>query len=483
MSLLDQLASVSEGFSEALVVIDTDFTFRAFNSEATRVLGVRAPEADPTKWSEQFGVLNGMGFLHYSKLPLIRALRGERIHGEILLLKNIENPEGFCIRCNANPLYEDSKLVGALMTFVRLGKERTSTQTIMSRFRAWTEATPDLMAVLSADGHLVDLVSGKGVPTSNSPSEYIGKHLTDITSPEIAAVASKKAEEALTSGEIVVWHFKMPERQNLNYEARFLRTLNNECLVLVRDITGWVQDQQLLEEEIQKRTADLQSSNDELRQFAYTASHDLREPLGKIKAFGARLDEKYSDVLDERGAEYLSVMLSATVRMTSLIDDLLEYSRLGKERTCEPVAVSSVLRDVVGVLSEKLDGATVHFSEALPILRADKQQVNMLFQNLLSNSLKFRHPNHPCEIFITHTSTSRHHIFKVMDNGIGFDQDYAGKIFQVFERLHTRFDFPGTGIGLALCKKIMDQHGGYIHGEGVPDQGATFWIGFPKEQS
>lgn len=483
MSLLDQLASVSEGFSEALMVIDTEYNFRAFNSEATRVLGVRAPEAKPSKWSELFGVLNGKGFLHYSKLPLVRALRGERIHGEILLLKNIEHPEGFCIRCNANPLYENDELVGALMTFVRLNKERTPTQTIMSRFRAWTEATPDLMAVLSADGHIVDLVSGKGVPTSNSPSEYIGKHVTEITSPNIAATASKKAEEALTTGDMVVWQFKVPERSDLDYEARFLRTLNNECLVLVRDVTGWVKDQQELEREIEKRTAALQTSNDELRQFAYTASHDLREPLGKIKAFGARLNEKYGEALDERGAEYLSVMLSATTRMTSLIDDLLEYSRLGKERTCEPVAVSVVLHEVVYLLSEKTEGADIYFDENLPVVLGDRQQLVMLFQNLLSNSLKFRHPHQPCEIRIACTETRNHYVFKVMDNGIGFDQHYASKIFQVFERLHTRFDFPGTGIGLALCKKIMDQHGGYIHGEGIPDQGATFWIGFPKERT
>lgn len=227
--------------------------------------------------------------------------------------------------------------------------------------------------------------------------------------------------------------------------------------------------------------ANLQASNEELRQFAYGASHDLREPLGKIKAFGQRLEERYADKLDERGVEYLGIMRSAADRMMKLIDDLLKYSQIGASTATDPVDLARVVADVFGLFTERLEGAEVFVSDKLPTIRGDETQMFTLFQNIISNAIKFKKPDQPPRIWVTATETPDLYVVEVKDNGIGFDQQHAERIFRIFERLHTRFEYPGTGIGLALCKRIVERHGGTITAQGVPGEGATFRVALPKK--
>ncbi len=230
------------------------------------------------------------------------------------------------------------------------------------------------------------------------------------------------------------------------------------------------------------QTDKLKSSNDELQQFAYAASHDLREPLAKIQAFGKRLEARYADELDERGKEYITVMRSAATRMTRLIDDLLTFSRI--ERNGPPhvaVPLKKVIPEVLSLLSESLNGAEISCAPDLPTVYGDESQFFILFQNLLSNSLKFHKPDTPAKVWISATENENNFVIKVRDEGIGFSPEHDERIFKIFERLHTRFDFPGTGIGLALCKRIAERHGGTITAVGRPGEGATFRVALPKE--
>jgi signal transduction histidine kinase len=351
------------------------------------------------------------------------------------------------------------------------------------RLRAWWSATPDLIVIIDKNGFYTEVVPGLEVKPKMPVKQIVGKHVLDIGDPTLAQKGWELAQKAMQTGEVQSLEYSHPTSPSVRLEARYAPCGDDECLVKIRDITDWTNNRQLLEERVNTRTAELQASNDELRQFAYAASHDLREPLGKIKAFGNRLQEKYGDRLDDKGFEYLNVMQNAADRMLLLIDDLLEYSRVGrKEHAQEWVNLDSVVAEVIDVFSERLTDANIEVGK-LPVIWGDRHQMLILFQNLIGNSLKFRCPERPSRVRVSAINDGTCHVITVEDNGIGFDPEYAERIFQIFERLHTRFNYPGTGIGLALCRKIVDRHGGSIRGIGRPGEGATFELRLPKEKS
>lgn len=254
-------------------------------------------------------------------------------------------------------------------------------------------------------------------------------------------------------------------------------------LIQVRDITTLLQTQNQLEQIVTDRTRQLQASNDALQSFAYAASHDLREPLNKITAFSVRLADKYAANLDIKGQQYLNIMQTAAIRMARLIDDLLEFSRAGTEPN-PPVKINLnyLLKDVISDLEIPIAESQVQIElSELPTLRGNPARLRQVFQNLLSNAIKFKQPGRTPIIRITGRVEGEEAIITVRDNGIGFEQQYSERIFTIFTRLHTRFEYPGTGIGLALCRRILDQYGGKITAQGVPNEGATFIITVPVQ--
>lgn len=234
----------------------------------------------------------------------------------------------------------------------------------------------------------------------------------------------------------------------------------------------------------------LEQSNRELEQFASVASHDLNEPLRKIEAFCDRLKNRYGDLLDERGNDYLTRMLNASNRMRTLINGLLTYARVTtKAQPFELVNLTEVVQTVVADLEIRIEevGGCVEIGD-LPVIEADALQMRQLMQNLISNALKFHRPETvpvvqvESHILDGRTDNERYEI-RVSDNGIGFEEQYAERIFQIFQRLHGRGEYEGTGIGLATCRKIVERHGGTIAVESAPGQGATFIITLPVRHS
>lgn len=246
----------------------------------------------------------------------------------------------------------------------------------------------------------------------------------------------------------------------------------------------------MAEEELKSYAKRLEESNKELQDFAYIASHDLQEPLRKVIAFGDRLVQKYSNVLDERGRDYLRRMYTAAQRMQSLIQGLLNFSRVNtKAQPFEPVDLNSVMRDVLSDLEERINetGARIEIGN-LSIVDADPLQMRQLFQNLIGNALKFSKKDVSPEIRIygsmsQNGKSGENYKIVIEDNGIGFDQKYADRIFGVFQRLHGKQEYEGTGIGLSICKKIVERHGGNIQAEGSPGKGAKFIITMPLRHS
>ncbi|MBO0935310.1 PAS domain-containing protein [Fibrella sp. HMF5335] len=268
--------------------------------------------------------------------------------------------------------------------------------------------------------------------------------------------------------------------------------MGNEVLVTFADYTNLKRLQRQLEHSI----TDLRRSNESLQQFAYVASHDLQEPLRKIQSFGDVLQARFGPGLGEMGSDMIGRMQTAAGRMSSLIHDLLTYSRLSaKPAEMKPVALSGVLSRVIDDLDIPIreTGATIQLID-LPTVPGDESQLRQLFQNLITNALKFRQAAVPPVVIIRSRLVAvtdlppevmvvrkvpLYQCISVTDNGIGFDQKYAERIFQVFQRLHARSQYDGTGIGLAIVQRVVDNHGGAIRASSEVGRGATFELYLP----
>jgi signal transduction histidine kinase len=236
--------------------------------------------------------------------------------------------------------------------------------------------------------------------------------------------------------------------------------------------------------ELQRRAAALARSNAELEQFASIASHDLQEPLRKVRTFTEQLATTEADRLSERGLDYLVRANRAAERMQGLIQDLLQFSRVTTSpRPFVPVDLDQVVAEVLDDLSVEIEtaDATVTVGD-LPTISADPMQMRQLTLNLISNAIKFRREDAPPEVSLHAEVANGFARITVADNGIGFEPQYSTRIFRVFERLNGRTEYPGTGIGLALCQKIVARHGGQIVADGRPGEGATFTVTLPVAQ-
>jgi signal transduction histidine kinase len=238
-------------------------------------------------------------------------------------------------------------------------------------------------------------------------------------------------------------------------------------------------------DELERRAQELARSNTELDQFASIASHDLQEPLRKVRTFTERITETEGERLSERGVDYLKRANASAERMQRLIEDLLKFSRVATQgRPFEPVDLNGVTAEVLEDLDDSIQrsGAVVRVGQ-LPTINADSHQMRQLIQNLVSNAVKFSREGVRPDVDISAKVEGGFARLAVRDNGIGFDAQYRQRIFRVFERLHGRGAYAGTGIGLALCRKIAERHGGTVVAESVPGEGSTFTVTLQTERA
>ncbi|MBE9183709.1 response regulator [Microcoleus sp. LEGE 07076] len=260
-------------------------------------------------------------------------------------------------------------------------------------------------------------------------------------------------------------------QQEISNRLAVEKALQDQNLLLQKEIAN----RQRAESALLKSNQELARSNAELEQFAYVASHDLQAPLATIASYAQLLEKRYKDQLDSQASKFIGNIVQGCTRMQTLIDDLLEYSRVGRsQKAFQPTdcnhAVQHAIANLQGAICDSQ--AVVTYSE-LPSVIGDISQLVQLFQNLVSNAIKYCHDVPPV-VHITAAKQKENWLFSVSDNGIGIARQHQERIFQIFQRLHTPREYSGTGIGLAICQKIVQRHGGCIWVESQPGQGSTF---------
>jgi light-regulated signal transduction histidine kinase (bacteriophytochrome) len=243
-------------------------------------------------------------------------------------------------------------------------------------------------------------------------------------------------------------------------------------------------EREALVRDLEEANRALADSNSQLQDFAYVASHDLREPMRKIASFGMLLHESLDGQLDDDQRENFQFLIDGATRMQAMIDDLLTYSRVASaDRPFEPVDLATVMQDIVRlelVAPLERTGGVLNLPESLPIVWGDLSQLHQLFHNLIGNGLKFHRDGVRPEVTLRASEAEQGMIrIEVSDNGIGFDAHYCDAIFTMFKRLHSRTRYDGTGIGLPVCRKIVERHGGDIGAVSTPGEGSTFWLTLP----
>lgn len=333
----------------------------------------------------------------------------------------------------------------------------------------------------------VDLNPAHAKLTGISSEQLRDKAPADIFPPDLAAAVIQRYQSCVDAGTHITYEECLPFRGEETWWITRLSPLRDKRQRIYRLIGTSINitDRKRMEQDLRAFTHRLEQSNRELQDFAFVASHDLQEPLRKIQAFGDRLKAKYAEALSAEGQDYLNRMQNAAHRMQVLINDLLSFSRVTtRAQPFTAIDLNEILQAVLSDMEIHIQqvNAQVNVGD-LPTLEADPMQIRQLMQNLISNALKFHQPDHPPVIHIHSQAISDTHCqITVADEGIGFEQKYGDRIFTIFQRLHGRSEYPGTGIGLAICRKIVERHNGTITVTSQPGEGATFIITLPFQQ-
>jgi two-component system sensor kinase FixL len=362
------------------------------------------------------------------------------------------------------------------------------------RFRAWTASAKDAFVSADSLGQIVFWSKGAQGIFGYTADEAVGRPLTLLMPESYHQEHRRGLERYLSTGvtRVVGKTVELEGRTKTGREFPLelsLASWQTDKGVYFGGIIRDIGERKRAEEKLARFAQQVQRSNKELEQFASIASHDLQEPLRKIQAFGDRLETKCGDALSEQGRDYLRRMRSAAARMQIFINNLLTFSRLTTAgRPFVSVDLAEVAQDVLSDLESRLQesGGRVEVG-SLPTIEADPMQMRQLFQNLIGNGLKFHQPGTPpnvrVEASVRRNGPDSWCQITFQDHGIGFENVYLPRIFEAFQRLHGPGEFEGTGMGLTICRRIVERHGGSITARGVPGQGATFIVILPVRQS
>ena len=414
-------------------------------------------------------------FGHHPQIPedIRRAMAGEEFTSTVQVYT-------MTYEIRYSPLRDEGgNVVGLIGVATDMTERRRAEEALRAseeKYRELFDRSNDAIFITSRDANIVDV--------NPSTLELFGytrdeaMHLNVLDVYHRAEDRARFQEEIERNGSVRDFEVRIRKKDGTVMDCLVDATVrsDNDGTVLgyeglIRDIT----ERKRAEEALQLYADELARSNADLQQFAYVASHDLQEPLRMVAGYTQLLARRYRDRLDADADEFIGYAVDGAVRMQNLINDLLAYSRVGNRgQPLEATDCNAVFDEVVANLRTAMDDSQAAVTrDALPTVRADKSQLVELFQNLISNAIKF-HGEEPPRIHVSAGLKENGWVFSVRDNGVGIDSEYAERIFGIFQRLHTRDQYPGTGIGLAICKRIVESRGGQIWVESQPGEGSIF---------
>ncbi len=350
------------------------------------------------------------------------------------------------------------------------------------RYRGLVELSPEGVFVNRNDRIVLVNPAALQLFGASSAEQLLGKSPFEVFHPDCHAVMHQRISQVLAGQRVPLIEEKIVRLDGVVVDVEVVAAPVTDqgeraILVLLRDIT----ERKRAEAALRQTAAELERSNRDLEQFAYVASHDLQEPLRAVGGYVKLLQHRFPEKLDAKARDYIAGAFDGATRMERLITDLLAYSRVGTHgATFVPADLEAVLDQTLRNLQAGIESARATVThDPLPTLPVDATQIMQLFQNLIGNALKF-HGESPPRIHVGAQRQDDRWVFSVRDNGIGIEPQYFEKIFHIFQRLHTRKAYSGTGIGLAICKKIVERHGGKIWVESQPGQGSTFYFSIPQ---
>ena len=412
-------------------------------------------------------------------------LSGEVVPGDEVIILRGDGSQGTLISSAAPVKDENGKQIGAVSIVTDISERKNSEKALAESEAHYRSLFKDNNAPML----LIDPSTGDIVDANQAAFQYYGYGEEGLLKMKIFDISTLSREKVkLVMSRILRGEEKRSDiRHRLaNGEVRDVEVYSGPIFVsgrpLLYSIINDVSDRKRIEEELKKRTSELARSNADLEQFAYVASHDLNEPLRMVTSYLQLLEKNYSHKLDDNALEYMHFAVDGAARMSTMIRDLLAYSRLEtRDKSLITVRMDEVLVTVLNDLrvSIKDTGASVTY-DVLPTVIADKSQMVLMLENLIGNAIKF-HAERAPQVHVSAHDDGGELVFTVEDNGIGIDSKQKGRLFQMFQRLNTRKEYKGTGMGLALARRVVELHGGRIWVESEIGKGSTFFFTIPPK--
>lgn len=484
--------SVLDGMADGIVIADSAGSLLLWNESAQKLLGIDPAPRSPDQWACDFGLYlpDKVTFYPVDRLPLMRAMHGESVDGVEMFLRNARN-EGAWLEVTGRPLVIPNFFEGAIAVFRDVTTEKRARQALAGAHfelqqseEKWRTLTSNLPGAI----YRSDPVLPRRMRFMTAPVAAItGRPVADFE-----ALVLPEDRETVRAALFRAFQENLP--YNMEYRIRradgSVRWIDDRgqpvCgedgeILWLDGILFDVTERKEAQEAFLAGAAELARSNAEREQlefFAFVASHDLRAPLQKIMAFADLLGTPAGE---QKKAEYLARICQTVMRMGSLIDDLLKFTKAASGgQSFTAFELGEVITEVLSDLEVRLQAASARVDVGpMPRLMADRAQVGQLFQNLIGNAVKYAKKGVPPVVTLTASVENGQAVVRVQDNGIGFDEKYTDKIFKPFQRLQTGGDYEGSGIGLAICQKIVMRHGGVLSASSVIGEGSVFTARLP----